>query len=328
MPGDDFDRVETLRDNPRGDIPMAHRVQRFVEALQIRITKKLEAMDGSASFQLDDWDREGGGGGLTAVLEGGDVFEKGGVNTSAVHGRLPDRMADVLEVEPSPFFATGLSLVVHPVSPHVPTVHANFRYFALGDDLMNPIDQWFGGGADLTPYYPRFEDVRHFHRVWKKVCDAHDVADYEAFKAECDDYFSLPHRDEARGVGGIFFDYLREAPEETFFFVREAGRKFLRSYVPIVERRRDEDYGDRERRYQKIRRGRYVEFNLIYDRGTKFGIETGGRTESIFMSLPPEVSWRYDHTPEPGSPEARAQWYFTPRDWLAIDPSEAPEGTR
>jgi len=321
---DSHERVDVLRDEPRTDIPMAHRMQRFVEALQIRITKKFEALDGSASFRLDEWDREGGGGGLTAVIEDGDLFEKGGVNTSAVHGKLPERMAQVLEVEPKPFFATGLSLVVHPRSPYVPTVHANFRYFALGNDLMQPDDQWFGGGADLTPYYPRLDDAQHFHRVWKDVCAGHDVADYEAFKKECDDYFYLPHRKEARGVGGIFYDYLRDDPEGTFFFSREAGRAFLRSYVPIVERRRDRPYGERERHFQTVRRGRYVEFNLLYDRGTKFGVETRGRTESILMSLPPQVQWRYDHHPEPGSPEARAMWFFTPRDWLDLTEAEVP----
>ncbi len=322
---DSFERVEKLREEPRTDIPMAHRMQRFVEALQLRIVRKLEEIDGSTSFRLDEWEREGGGGGLTAVIDDGEVFEKGGVNTSAVHGRLPDRMVKAFDVEPKPFFATGVSLVMHPRSPHVPTVHANFRYFALGDDLMNPDDQWFGGGADLTPYYPHLEDAQHFHRVWKNVCDRHDVADYDAFKKECDDYFYLPHRGEARGVGGIFYDYLREDPEGTFFFSREAGRRFLDSYVPIVERRIDTPYSDAEREYQHIRRGRYVEFNLLFDRGTKFGIETRGRTESILMSLPRSVQWRYDWSPEPGSLEDRVQWFFTDRDWLSLDASDAPD---
>lgn len=327
--GDTFERVETLRDDPRDDIPMAHRMKRFVEALQIRITKKLEETDGSTAFQVDRWTREeGGGGGITAVLEGGEVFEKAGVNTSAVHGPLPDRIAELLEVDPEPFFATGLSLVIHPRSPHVPTVHANFRYFALGNELMAPDDQWFGGGADLTPYYPRLEDVQHFHGVWKRVCDRHDdVVDYATFKRECDEYFYLDHRGEARGVGGIFYDYLRNDPEGTFFFTREAGRSFLKSYLPIVERRRDEPWSEDERAFQLVRRGRYVEFNLVYDRGTKFGLDTNGRTESILMSLPPNVRWTYNQQPEPGTPEARALWYFTPRDWLALTPDEVPEGT-
>jgi coproporphyrinogen III oxidase len=324
--GDDFDRLETLQDEPRTDIAMAHRMQRFVEALQLRIVRRLEDFESDTGFHVDRWNwSKGDGGGITAVIEDGDVFEKGGVNTSAVHGDLPERMADGLDVEAKPFFATGLSLVVHPRSPYVPTVHANFRYFALGDDLMAPDDQWFGGGADLTPYYPRLDDTQHFHRVWKAVCDKHDaVADYAAFKEACDDYFYLPHREEARGVGGIFFDYLRDDPEATFFFVRDAGRRFLESYVPIAERRLGADYGKRERRYQTVRRGRYVEFNLLYDRGTKFGIETKGRTESILMSLPPRVQWRYDWQPEPGTPEARAQWFFTPRDWLSLEADDAP----
>jgi len=325
--GDTFDRVETLREEPREDIPMAHRMKRFVEALQIRIIKRLEKADDDVSVQVDQWARDEGGGGITAVLEEGTLFEKAGVNTSAVHGPLPGRMAEVLEVDQKPFYATGLSLVIHPRSPYVPTVHANFRYFALGDDLMHPDDQWFGGGADLTPYYPRLEDAQHFHRVWKDVCDAHDVADYAAFKQECDEYFYLDHRNEARGVGGIFYDYLRDDPEGTFFFSREAGRAFLRSYMPIVERRKEEDWGEREREYQLIRRGRYVEFNLVYDRGTKFGLETDGRTESILMSLPPHVRWTYDHEPAPDTPEGRAQWYFTARDWLALDEADVPDGT-
>ncbi len=322
---DSFDRVDKLREDPRTDIPMAHRMRRFVEALQMRIVRRLEDFDPSASFRLDNWKREEGGGGLTAVIDDGDVFEKGGVNTSAVHGTLPERMVEAFGVEPKPFFATGVSLVIHPRSPFVPTVHANFRYFALGDDLMAPDDQWFGGGADLTPYYPTLKDAQHFHRVWKDVCDRHDVANYADFKKQCDEYFYLPHRGEARGVGGIFYDYLRDDPEGAFFFSREAGRRFLDSYVPIVERHIDTPYGDAERTYQKVRRGRYVEFNLLFDRGTKFGIETRGRTESILMSLPRSVQWRYNWSPEPGSKEDDAQWFFTARDWLSLDATDAPD---
>jgi coproporphyrinogen III oxidase len=189
------------------------------------------------------------------------------------------------------------------------------------------VDQWFGGGADLTPYYPRLDDTQHFHRVWKDVCDRHDVADYAAFKRDCDEYFYLHHRNEARGVGGIFYDYLREDPEGLFFFTREAGRAFLESYLPIVERRRDEAYGQREKAFQRIRRGRYVEFNLVYDRGTKFGLESDGRTESILMSMPPQVQWQYDYSPEPGTPEADAEWYFAARDWLNLTDEDVPEST-
>lgn len=308
------DRVDTI----------ARRMQTFVEGLQRRIRTALESLEERTAFREDRWERPGGGGGISAILEEGDLFEKAGVNTSAVHGDLPERMTRVLGVEKGPFFATGISLVIHPRNPHVPTVHANFRYFGLGNDLAAPVDQWFGGGADLTPYYPRLEDAQHFHRVWKKVCDEHDVAVYDDFKEQCDDYFYLPHREEARGVGGIFFDYVREEPEKTLEFVRTAGDAFLESYVPIVERRRSTPYGKRERAYQALRRGRYVEFNLLYDRGTKFGIETEGRTESILMSLPPVARWQYDWQADPGAPEERAKWFFERRDWLAMEPGDEP----
>ncbi|BBM72394.1 coproporphyrinogen oxidase [Rhodothermus marinus] len=323
---DDHARVDRLRKEPRTDIPMAHRVQRFVEALQHHICKAIEDADGAAQFRRDPWNYREGGGGLTCVLENGAVFEKAGVNTSAIWGKLTERAARAIGVHPGPFFATGLSLVIHPRSPYVPSVHANFRYFALGEDLFHPEDQWFGGGADLTPYYPFLEDVQHFHRVWKEVCDRHPgVADYARFKAACDAYFYLPHRGEMRGVGGIFYDYLRDDPEGAFFFTREAGRAFLRSYLPIVERRKDIPYGERERHFQLLRRGRYVEFNLIYDRGTRFGLESNGRTESILMSLPPEARWQYDWRPVPGSPEEAALWFFQPRDWLALTEADVPQ---
>jgi coproporphyrinogen III oxidase len=228
-------------------------------------------------------------------------------------------MAHSFGVESSPFFATGISLVMHPRNPYVPSVHANFRYFALGPDLLNPIDQWFGGGADLTPYYPERDDAEHFHRTWKRVCDEHDTADYLAFKRHCDEYFYLPHREESRGIGGIFFDYLRDDPEGSFLFVRQAGRAFLSAYLPLVERHKDRPFGERERDYQAHRRGRYAEFNLAFDRGTKFGLETGGRTESILMSLPPDVRWSYDWKPEAGTPEAAATSFYRPHDWLGVE---------
>lgn len=312
------------------DASMAARMKALVEALQQDICQALASEDGGAAFRFDEWTREGGGGGTAAIIEEGDLFEKGGVNTSAVWGRLPERMAEALsteaqQVEAVPFFATGLSLVMHPHSPYVPTVHANFRYFALGEDRTQPADEWFGGGADLTPYYPFLDDAKHFHQTWKAVCDRHDdVADYGAFKEACDEYFYLPHREEARGVGGIFYDYLRGASDATFAFTKDAGEHFLESYLPIVRRRREQDYGPRERRFQARRRGRYVEFNLVYDRGTKFGLETGGRTESILMSLPPKVEWRYDVRPAPGTPEAGAQWFFQPRDWLSLSEAARP----
>lgn len=296
----------------------------YVQHLQDRIRSALDDLDGRGQFRIDRWERDGGGGGISASLEGGKVFEKAGVNTAAVHGVLPDRMTTLLGVEAQPFFACGISVVIHPENPHVPSVHANFRYFALGEDLVSPVDEWFGGGADLTPYYPYLEDARHFHEVWRTVCDRHAVADYREFKEQCDRYFYLPHRGEARGVGGIFFDYLREAPDRTFDFVVDAGNAFMEAYLPIAARRMALEYGDAERVYQEIRRGRYVEFNLLYDRGTKFGIETEGRTESILMSLPPRVRWPYDWTPPPGSREARATWFFSARDWLELTAADVP----
>jgi coproporphyrinogen III oxidase len=316
---DDRRRVDRLREEPRSDIPMGHRMQRFVEALQKRIVRAFEEIDGAATFGSDRWEHREGGGGLSRVIENGAVWEKAGVNVSAVEGTLPEPIARAFEVTPKPFFATGISLVMHPRNPYVPAVHANFRYFALGADLLAPDDQWFGGGADLTPYYGDLEDAQHFHRTWKQVCDEHEpVADYDRYKKACDDYFFLPHRQESRGVGGIFFDYLRGDPESTFHFVRQAGRAFLGSYLPIVRRQRDRPFGDAEREYQAIRRGRYAEFNLAYDRGTRFGLETGGRAESILMSLPPVVRWVYDWQPDPGSPEAAAQWFYQPREWLTL----------
>lgn len=304
---------------------MAARMQAFVEELQATICTVLEEIDDQTTFGRDAWEREEGGGGLTRVMEEGAVFEKAGVNTSAVYGELPERMAGVLGVEVAPFFATGLSLIIHPRNPFVPTVHANFRYFALGEDLTRPDDAWFGGGVDLTPVYPFLEDAQHFHRVWKSVCERHpEVADYPAFKRHCDEYFYLPHRKEARGIGGIFYDYERENPEAFFRFTKDAGEHFLEAYLPIVERRMDLPYGKPERRFQQLRRGRYVEFNLVYDRGTRFGLETGGRTESILVSLPARVRWAYDWIPEPGSREEEAAWFFTARDWLELSNEEAP----
>lgn len=281
----------------------------FFRQLQDEICRGLEALDGNA-FREDSWSREGGGGGRTRVLENGAVFEKGGVNFSAVHGHLPEEFAAKIPAgEGTSFFATGVSLVIHPVSPMVPAVHANFRYLEKGDA------RWFGGGMDLTPCYPCEDDARHFHRVIRQVCDAHHPDFYPRFKKWCDEYFFLKHRAETRGVGGVFFDYLQDSPDSTYLFVRDLGRAFLDAYLPIVERRKSETYGEAERQYQLYRRGRYVEFNLLYDRGTIFGLETRGRTESILMSLPPLVRWVYDFHPEPGSREAAALEFFKPREW-------------
>jgi coproporphyrinogen III oxidase len=244
------------------------------------------------------------------VIEGGAVFEKGGVNFSHVHGNLPEEFAHEIPLGTgTEFFATGVSLVLHPRNPMVPIVHMNFRYLEKGEAA------WFGGGADLTPIYPYAEDVVHFHQTLKGACDAHDPAYYARFKKWCDEYFTIRHRGEMRGVGGIFFDYLEQEPERIFLFVKSAGEAFLPAYVPIVERRTGEPYGEDERRFQAVRRGRYAEFNLVYDRGTVFGLKTRGRTESILMSLPPVARWDYDYRPREGSAEARAMTFFEPRDW-------------
>jgi len=281
----------------------------YFRDLQDRICQGLEASDGGR-FREDIWVRDGGGGGRTRVLAEGSVFEKAGVNFSEVSGQLSEEFAKQVPGEGRDFTATGVSLVLHPRSPLVPTVHANFRFITKG------AKQWFGGGADLTPYYPFREDVIHFHRTWKTVCDRHGPpVDHARFKKWCDDYFFLAHRQEPRGIGGIFFDYLEGDLNQTFAFVRDAGDHFLDAYLPILQRRKELPYGERERRWQEYRRGRYVEFNLIYDRGTMFGLKTGGRTESILMSLPPVVRWLYDYHPEPGSREAELQEYWKPRDW-------------
>jgi coproporphyrinogen III oxidase len=296
--------------------PLRERAAAYFRGLQDRITAALEQLDGAGRFREDSWDREGGGGGRSRVLEEGRVFEKAGVNFSDVFGRMSEEFARQVPGEGRDFTATGISLVLHPRSPMVPTVHANFRFLTKGDK------QWFGGGADLTPYYPFREDVIHFHRVWQQVCRRHAApVDYGRFKKWCDDYFFLPHRSEARGVGGIFFDYLEGDVERLFDFVRDCGDHFQEAYLPIARRRRDEPYSEAERAFQEYRRGRYVEFNLLYDRGTLFGLKTGGRTESILMSLPPRVRWRYDYRPAPGSREAElVEVYLKPHDWADESP--------
>jgi coproporphyrinogen III oxidase len=300
----------------------------FFAELQDEICRALEDLDGPGRFREDLWLRNEGGGGRTRVLENGAVFEKAGVNFSEVFGDFDKAFAQRLPLgEGTAFFATGISLVLHPINPFVPTVHANFRYLERGSG------SWFGGGTDLTPYYPNLEDVIHFHQTLKVACDEFGPEFYPRFKKWCDEYFFLKHRNETRGVGGIFFDYLTgesaEVPggsdgpvresrglESTFAFVKRIGRSFLPAYLPIVDKRKGQQYTEREREFQLIRRGRYVEFNLVYDRGTHFGLQTGGRTESILMSLPPLVKWIYDYKPKPGSREAEAWSFFRPRDWL------------
>jgi coproporphyrinogen III oxidase len=283
-------------------MPLFDRAADFFRGLQTEICDALAAEDGAGVFGSDEWQRPGGGGGVSRVLADGGVFEKAGVNWSHVEGELGEELAGQLPGQGRSFRATGISLVLHPRSPMVPTTHANFRCIQKEERM------WFGGGADLTPYYLFDRDAEHFHGAFEEVCDAHaPIGDYPRFSKWCDEYFYLPHRGEQRGLGGIFFDYLEgDEPEleRTFDFVRAAGRAFSGAYLPIVQRRRDEPWGDAERQWQLMRRGRYVEFNLLYDRGTVFGLKTGGRIESILMSLPPLVRWDYMPEVEPGSREA------------------------
>jgi coproporphyrinogen III oxidase len=290
--------------------PLRQRAAHYFRNLQDRIVAGLEELDGSR-FHEDTWERPGGGGGRTRVLTDGGVLEKGGVNFSEVHGQMSEEFAKQVPGEGRDFTACGISLVLHPRSPLVPTVHANFRFLTKGER------QWFGGGADLTPYYPYREDVLHFHKVWQRVCQRHaPLVDYARLKNWCDEYFFLAHRGEARGVGGIFFDYLEGDVEALFNFVRDCGDAFLEAYLPIARRRKDERYTEEQRAFQEFRRGRYVEFNLLYDRGTLFGLKTGGRIESILMSLPPRVRWLYDYHPAAGTREAELyEVYLKPRDW-------------
>lgn len=291
------------------------RAAKFFSELQTDICRALAELDGAAEFSTDRWERQGGGGGVARVLEGGALFEKAGVNWSSVDGELPAELADHMPGDGRAFRASGVSLVLHPRSPMVPTTHANFRCLTKGGAL------WFGGGADLTPYYLFHEDAVHFHSVLAAACDRHrPVGDYDRFKAWCDEYFFLPHRGETRGVGGVFFDYLGAKGEhplaQVFDLVCDLGRSFVQAYIPIAQRRQTEPYGDLERGWQLRRRGRYVEFNLIYDRGTLFGLKTHGRIESILMSLPPLVRWDYDVMATPGSPEAELLKHLRPMDWL------------
>ena len=300
---------------------MKHKFYQYIQDLQNTITAGLEAIDGEAKFEEDIWVRPEGGGGRTRVIQNGNVFEKGGVNISGVHGKLPDSMQKYFGVEDADFFACGLSLVIHPKSPMVPTVHANWRYFEMYDQDGNIVDQWFGGGQDLTPYYLFEEDATHFHQVCKTACDKHNPEFYPKYKARCDEYFHNTHRNEARGIGGLFFDYCKATEdmsmENWYDFVTEVGNSFLQAYLPIVEKRKELPYTKAQRDWQEIRRGRYVEFNLVHDKGTLFGLKTNGRIESILMSLPPHVQWVYDHNPEEGSDEAKLLDVLkNPKNWV------------
>ena len=300
---------------------MKNKFYQYIQDLQDTITSKLETIDGKAKFQEDIWKRPEGGGGRTRVIENGNVFEKGGVNISGVHGKLPKSMQAYFKVGDVDFFACGLSLVLHPKNPIVPTVHANWRYFEMYNKDGDIIDSWFGGGQDLTPYYLFEEDAKHFHQTCKTACDKHHSDFYPKFKETCDNYFWNKHRNEARGIGGLFFDYLKETDEfsieDRYNFVTEVGNSFLNSYVPIVEKRKEIEYTKEHKDWQEIRRGRYVEFNLVHDRGTLFGLKTNGRIESILMSLPPTVQWIYNHHPSENSEENKLLKVLgNPKDWI------------
>jgi len=294
-------------------------VKHYLLDLQDRLCRQLAEADGGATFREDAWERPEGGGGRSRVIEGGGVFEKGGVNFSHVHGDTlpPSATAARPELAGRGFHAVGVSWVLHPTNPHIPTSHGNVRFFIAEKAGEAPV-WWFGGGYDLTPFYPVHEDVLHWHRVARDACAPFGDDVYARYKRWCDDYFYLKHRDETRGVGGLFFDDLNEGGfERCFAFQQAVGDSFLDAYLPIVARRRDTPWSERERAFQLYRRGRYVEFNLVWDRGTLFGLQSGGRTESILMSMPPVAEWHYGWTPEPGSAEAVLyRDYLRPRDWL------------
>ncbi len=289
-----------------------HDARSYFEALQNTICSGLEAADGKERFREETWSHAEHGGGKTRILQNGAVIEKGGVNFSAVTTKLSVLLAARMNIQPQTLFAAGISLVIHPFSPMIPAIHMNLRY--LEPEQGEP---WFGGGIDLTPSYLFEEDAVYFHNTLKAVCDKHHAEYYPKFKKWCDEYFFIKHRSETRGIGGIFFDYQRENPDRFFSFVKSMGDCFLDAYVPIVEKRKKEVWAEKEKSWQLIRRGRYAEFNLIYDRGTLFGLETQGRTESILMSLPPEVRWAYNHSPEAGSREDQLLNILQhPKNWV------------
>lgn len=295
------------------------KVKAYLHKLQDQICVALEQEDGQATFEEDAWDRKEGGGGRTRVLTDGKVFEQAGINFSHVFGDKlpPSATAQRPELAGRNFQAMGVSLVIHPKNPYIPTSHANVRFFIAEKEGEEPV-WWFGGGFDLTPYYPFKEDVVHWHETSKAACEPFGDKMYPKYKKWCDEYFYLKHRDETRGVGGLFFDDFNELGfEQSFAFMQSVGDHYIKAYQPIVAKRKDTPFGERERDFQLYRRGRYVEFNLVFDRGTLFGLQSGGRTESILMSLPPLVKWRYDWQPEAGSPEAELyETYLKPQEWL------------
>jgi coproporphyrinogen III oxidase len=310
---------------PDGNYPMRSKFEKMCRDAQVAITKAIEEIDGEGKFQEDCWTRENGGGGISRVLSGGKVFEKAGVNLSVVYGSMPqealraatergvDRAKGMAPGERVPFFACGLSSVMHPKNPYCPTMHFNYRYFETDGGVW-----WFGGGTDITPAYLNTEDIQHFHGTYKSVCDRHDPEYYPKFKAWADRYFIIQHRNETRGLGGIFFDDLNDRDPDTIFeFSKDALNHVIPAYGPIIENHKNDEFTEKQKQWQLIRRGRYVEFNLVYDRGTVFGLKTGGRIESILMSLPETARWEYDNRPEPDTPEAEfldACKYA--RDWV------------
>ncbi|GBB86448.1 hypothetical protein RclHR1_12890003 [Rhizophagus clarus] len=321
------DKSKNVNFNNDKKTPMRHRMGEYIKSLQQHIIKEIESLDGK-KFEIDQWKREQGGEGISCILQDGNVFEKAGVNISIVYGKLPEAAVQQMksrnkEIDPSkgphPFFAAGISIVMHPHNPYAPTIHLNYRYFEINNEDGTPKLWWFGGGSDLTPSYLFEEDAIHFHKTLKDACDKHDVTFYPEFKKWCDKYFYLQHRGEARGVGGIFFDDMDRKPaEEIFAFIKQCGNAFLPSYVPIIKKRMNMKFDEKEKHWQQLRRGRYVEFNLIWDRGTKFGLQTpGARIESIFMSLPLTARWEYMHFPEKNSREEKLMDVLkNPRDWV------------
>lgn len=311
------------------DSPMRLRMEKFIKDQQKSIVKELEKVDGK-KFRKDEWERKNGGGGITCVLQDGNVFEKAGVNISVVYGTLPKPAIQKMRanhkrldpsVESLDFFAAGLSMVLHPKNPMAPTVHLNYRYFETANPDGSSQAWWFGGGSDLTPSYLFDEDAIHFHKTLKQACDSHDKTYYPRFKKWCDEYFYNKHRGECRGVGGIFFDDLDETErdqENTFAFIQDCLKSFIPSYLPILEKRKDMPFTDQEKDWQQLRRGKYVEFNLVHDRGTAFGLNTpGSRVESILVSLPLTATWKYMHEPEPKSREERlVDVLRDPKDWV------------
>jgi len=312
-------------DGPEGNFPMRSRFEKMCRDAQLEITKAIEEIDGAAVFQEDAWTRANGGGGMSRVMSNGNVFEKAGVNLSVVYGSMPqealqaatergvDRAKGMAPGERVPFFACGLSSVMHPKNPHCPTMHFNYRYFETDGGVW-----WFGGGTDITPSYVNEEDMKHFHGTYKEICDKHDPGYYEEFKSWADRYFVIQHRNETRGLGGIFFDdQNNKTPDEHFEFSKECLNSVVKAYGPIIRKHKNDEFTQKEKDWQLMRRGRYVEFNLVYDRGTVFGLKTGGRIESILMSLPETARWEYNVIPEEGSPEADfIDACKHPREWV------------